>query len=82
MTRLLARILRPTLIYDWDIKIPVILICYEITFALRDVVLETRLGFALVGECLLLPSLHGRCFGMVDVSAWSMFWHVTLYKDL
>ena len=35
--------------------------------------------YLIVGECLLLQALqismflHGRCFGMVDVLAWSMF---------
>ena len=79
ITDLGANLLSPPsveFVYGWGLWItagifgsPVILICYVISFVLRDDVLETRLGFDLVGEFLLLPSLQ------ISVFAWSMFWH-------
>ena len=64
ITDLGANLLSPPsaeFVYGWDLWItagifgsPVILICYVISFTLRDDVLETRLGFGLVGERLLI----------------------------
>ena len=79
ITDLGANLLSPPsaeFVYGWDLWItagifgsPVILICYVISFVLRDDVLETRLVFDSVGEMLLIKSLQISVFALR-----SMFW--------